>query len=319
MLHRSLLCLVAASAILLAAAPDDRLDWAFPGRGPAPATAAGRIERLPGSPRRFTTAALKDFTRAPDWFPAEHPPAPRAVLVGSRGAFACGYCHLVTGAGRTENAQLRGQPVDYIEEQVKAFASGARRSAVPSPPTDYMVAAARLIRPADLHAAAVYFAALEPQQHARVIETSIIPRATAEGYLYRFDPTAREPLGNRIVEGATDAERHRLHDPHERSVAYVPVGAVARGEALALHGTTGVPACASCHTTHFVGIGGESPTYLVRQLAGFRSRRRNDPGAAPMQAVSSTLTDDQLIDLAAYIGSRPAWTRAQMAADMARQ
>lgn len=302
-----------AALTLIAAAPVASFDWAFPGAGPkAPPIAGAQIHRLPGSPISVSEAALHDLTHATDWFPSEHPPAPRVVLAAKGGA--CGYCHLVTGAGRSENAQLRGLPVEYIEEQVHAFASGARRPAQPSPPADYMAAVARAVSPADLHAAAVYFSRLEPVQHARVIETATIPRATAEGFLYRFDATAREMLGQRIIEGSVDSARHRLRDPHERTIAYVPVGALARGAALANRGTASFPACATCHTAHFVGIGGESPSYIARQLAGFRARTRNDPGAAPMQTVAAKLRDDQILDLAAYLGSRPAWTRAQMAA-----
>jgi cytochrome c553 len=304
---------------LLAAAPAAPVDWAFPGAGTKAASIPrSQTYRLPGASKSFTESAIHDLTHAPDWFPNEHPPAPRSVLAGAGGA--CGYCHLVTGAGRSENAQLRGLPVSYIEEQVHAFASGARRSAGPAyPPTQYMAAAARAISPADLHAAAVYFSSLEPKRHAQVLEAATIPRASPEGYLYRFDKTAREPLGRRIIEGATDTEHHRLHDPHEQTIAYVPLGSIARGAALANHGTADFPACATCHTVHFIGIGGASPTYIVRQLAGFRSGARNDPGAAPMQAVAAKLSNDQITDLAAYVGSRPAWTRAEMAAAMGKQ
>ena len=301
---------------LLAAAPPAPLDWAFPGSGPTLASIPStRTYRLDGAFKSFTEAAIDDMTHAPDWFPNEHPPVPRPVLAGA----ACGYCHLVNGAGRSENAQLRGLPVSYIEEQVHAFASGARRSAGPAYPTEYMVAAARAVSPADLHAAAVYFSSLEPKRHAQVLEAATIPRAVPEGFLYRFDATAREPLGNRIIEGATDAEHHRLHDPHENTIAYVPVGSIARGAALANQGTANSPACTTCHSVRFVGIGGASPTYIVRQLAAFRARTRNDPEAAQMQTVASTLTDDQIIDLAAYIGSRPAWTRTEVAPAMAQQ
>jgi cytochrome c553 len=45
---------------------------------------------------------------------------------------------------------------------------------------------------------------------------------------------------------------------------------------------------------------------------GFRSKARNDPGAAPMQEVAGPLTDAQIIDLAAFVGSRRPWTRAEM-------
>jgi cytochrome c553 len=307
-----------AAFALVAAAPATPLDWAFPGSGKRPAAIpATRTYRLPGAATHFTQAQIDDLTHAPDWYPHEHPSAPRSVVANPGGA--CGYCHLVTGAGRSENAQLRGQPVDYIEEQVHAFASGARRSAGPAYPTEYMAIVARAVSPADLRAAAVYFASLEPVRHARVVEAATIPRATAEGFLYRFDRSAREPLGRRIIEGATDPERHRLRDPHEQTIAYVPVGSIARGAALANRGTARVPACTTCHTAHFVGIGGASPTYIVRQLAGFRAHTRNDPGAAPMQAVAAKLGDDQIIDLAAYVGSRPAWTRSQMNAAIAKE
>lgn len=305
--------MVLGAALLVAAAPATTLDWAFPGAGPKPAPVPlTRVYRLPGSTRSFTEAQRRDRTHALDWLPSEHPPAPRVVLAHKEGA--CGYCHLVNGAGRSENAQLRGMPVSYIEEQVRAFASGARRSARPSMPTDAMTAVARAVSPAELHAAAVYFSSLEPRHHAKVIEATTIPRATPEGFLYAFDASAREPLGNRIIEGAVSAERHRLHDPNEQTIAYVPPGALARGAALANRGTAKFPACATCHTPHFVGIGGESPSYIARQLAGFRARTRNDPGAAPMQGVTATLSDAQILDLAAYLGSRPPWTRAQMAA-----
>jgi cytochrome c553 len=308
--------LTLAAVALLAAAPAAPLDWAFPGSGPERAAIPGtRTYRLPGAVGSFTEAAITDASHAPDWFPDEHPPAPAPVLAGA----ACGYCHLVNGAGRSENAQLRGLPVSYIEEQVNAFASGARRSAGPAYPTEYMAAVARAVSPADLHAAAIYFSSLEPMRHARVVEAATIPRASAEGFLYRFDTTAREPLGNRIIEGATDAEQHRLRDPHEQTVAYVPVGSLARGAALANDGTADFPACATCHTADFVGIGGASPTYIFRQLAGFRARTRNDPGAAQMQAVAAKLSDDQMIDLAAYVGSRPAWTLAERATAMAKE
>jgi cytochrome c553 len=307
---------VLAAVALLAAAPAEPLDWAFPGSGPKPESIPDtRTYHLPGTSKHFTQAEISDMTHALDWFPDEHPPAPRSVVAGA----ACGYCHLVDGAGRSENAQLRGLPASYIEEQVRAFATGARRSAGPAYPTDYMAAVARKVGPADLHAAALYFASLEPRRHAHVIEAATIPRASAEGFLYRFDATGHEPLGRRIIEGATDAEHHRLHDPHEQTIAYVPTGSLARGAALANRGTADFPACTTCHTTHFLGIGGASPTYIVRQLAGFRARTRNDPGAGPMQAVAARLSDDQMIDLAAYIGSRPAWTRAEAGAALDKQ
>jgi cytochrome c553 len=55
-----------------------------------------------------------------------------------------------------------------------------------------------------------------------------------------------------------------------------------------------------------------SPTYLARQLLNFRSGARNDPDAGPMQAVAGRLSDAQIIDAAAFVGSRGPATRAEM-------
>lgn len=260
---------------------------------------------------------INDMTRVLDWFPASHPPAPAAVLRGSAAVAACGYCHLADGSGRPENADLRGLPVSYIEEQVRAFARGARRSADPNYlPTRLMIAAARSTRPVDLRAAARYFAALEPMSHSRVAEAAVIPRPTPWHFVYSFDPKMREPIGARIIEGPDDPRAFELRDPRVRSTAWVPPGAIARGRLIAERGARGVLACTGCHTDDLLGIGGASPSFIARQLAGFRAKARNDPGAEPMQAVAAKLTDAQIVDVAAYVGAHRSWTRAQMNASI---
>jgi cytochrome c553 len=196
----------------------------------------------------------------------------------AKGGYPCGYCHLPDGRGRPENARLQGLPADYIVEQVKAFANGTRRAAVPYMPTTYMAEVAH----ATWH------------------------------FVYRFDRLSHEALGQRIIEGPVDGERFELRDPEARYIAYVPKGAVTRGRVIAEHGASGGPACVSCHGQALIGIAGASPTFLARQLMDFRSKARNDPSAAPMQAVAGQLTDAQIIDAAAYVGSRGPWTRAEM-------
>jgi mono/diheme cytochrome c family protein len=87
--------------------------------------------RLAGSPIILHQSNF-DGTQAVDWFPNAHPPAPEVVLnAKGKGGSPCGYCHLPDGRGRPENARLQGLPADYIVEQVKAFANGTRRAAVP--------------------------------------------------------------------------------------------------------------------------------------------------------------------------------------------
>ena len=310
-----------ASFVFLIAAATSPQPWAFPGAGSQEASPARKTPlRVSGSTKRYSRAALGDMAHAPDWFPASHPAAPAIVLNGTAKVAACGYCHLPDGSGRIENADLRGLPVSYIEEQVRAFANGARRSADPHyAPTRYMAAVARAVRPADLRAAARYFSALDPISHSRVVETAKIPRATAWHYVYRFDRSVSEPIGLRILEGPDDPQAFELRDPRYRATAWVPPGSIARGRAIATRGTAGVPACQGCHSMDMVGIGGASPTFIARQLLGFRAKARNDPGSAPMQAVAAKLTDAQIIDVAAYAGSHRPWTHKQMQALMANE
>jgi cytochrome c553 len=311
--------LLLAALLSIAAAPAP--EWAFPALGEAvdaPAPPAPDVVRLPGSAVMFHRSDFGGMRQAIDWFPHGHPPAPDVVLrAKGQGGYPCGYCHLPDGSGRPENARLQGLPADYIVEQVQAFASGARQAAVPGYlPTRLMALVAHAIQPADLKAAAAYFSQLEPRSHTQVVEAATIPAATAWHFVYRFDASRREPVGQRIVEGPVDAARFELRDPGTRYVAYVPEGAVARGRAIAEQGAAGGPACVSCHGPALVGIAGASPTFLARQLLGFRGKSRNDPGAAPMQAVAAQLTDAQIIDAAAYVGSRPPWTRGEMATMM---
>jgi len=313
--------IAAGLALLLvlgsSATAQERGAWAFAGVGAATSTSeplASDEVRLPGSPVIFHRADFDSMAQAIDWFPDAHPPAPEVVLHATAdGGYPCGYCHLPDGRGRPENARLQGLPAAYIVEQVEAFASGARRAALPDYlPTRYMTEVAHAIKPADLRAAAAYFSQLELQSHTQIIEAVTIPGAAAWHFVYRFDQSSHEALGQRIVEGPVDGERFELRDPETRYIAYVPQGAVARGRAIAEHGASGGPACVSCHGQELVGIAGASPTFLVRQLMGFRSKVRNDPGAAPMQEVAGHLTDAQMIDVSAFVGSSPSWTRAEM-------
>jgi cytochrome c553 len=83
----------------------------------------------------------------------------------------------------------------------------------------------------------------------------------------------REPLGQRIVEIPDNLEQFESRDPRSTFTAYVPVGSLAKGEALV---TTGGPgktlACGACHGPDLRGLGplpsiaGRSPSYMFRQL-----------------------------------------------------
>ena len=263
----------------------------------------------------YTDQRAHDRFNIADWYPDSHPVMPDVIARGRRPAvWACGYCHLPDGAGRPENAALAGLPAKYIERQVAAMRSGARGSPwhMPNKPADVMRTVADSATVAEVAIAARYFSKLEPRQRARVVETETIPRVKpATGLYFLATEGGEEPLGERLIEVATDAERHELHDARVEYVAYVPPGSIARGRTLAKRGVPGVnnTTCTSCHGSKLRGAGaappiaGRAPSYLLRQLLGFAAGSRSTPEAAPMRVVAGALTLSDMIAAVAYAGS----------------
>lgn len=285
---------------------------AFPPSG-APLPDSVRLLRLPHSTRTFTRAQVSDLFTAVDWYPMSHPPMPAVVATGRRpDVHACGYCHLPAGGGRPENAALAGLPADYIVRQVLAFKSGERRSAWTGPhrPFDLMTRVATNATDDEVARAAEYFAALPLPRRMRIVEAQRVPRTHVTGALHAVSPGGqREALSGRIIEVAADQEKFELRDERSGFVAYVPPGSVARGRAMATRGVGGAAACATCHGESLRGgpigppIAGQFPSYIMRQLVAFRSGARAGSAAAPMQAMTASLSTDDLVALSAYVGS----------------
>ena len=295
---------------------DPGVTWAFPGEGAdAPEPAASTVQHLPDIETTFTQSQIDDLFHAVDWRPGQHPAAPAAVTTGKQpDAMACGSCHLMTGAGRPENAALAGMPADYIVRQVTELRAGDRIS--PSPdwaPAALMRQTAHGVSDVDLAAAAGYFAGLPFAGHAHIVEAAQTPKAVAADFVYRFDGTAApEPLGARILEGPTDWGRFALRDPDTAYIAYVPPGSLAKGAALAKRGDSQARPCASCHGPALTGtsvappIAGRSPTYIFRQLYAFKTDARNGTLAESMKSEVGQLSTADMIAVAAYVGSLPA-------------
>jgi len=53
------------------------------------------------------------------------------------------------------------------------------------------------------------------------------------------------------------------------------------------------------------GIGGRSPSYLVRQMYDMQTGARNGSWSELMKPVVAKLTAEDLISIAAYVASRP--------------
>jgi len=281
--------------------------------GGSPAEAADTPLRIPGSPRSYTRAELRDLYSPPDWFPTEGDRAPDVVRQGRRPElFACGYCHYPNGQGRPENASLAGLPAPYILQQMEDYQNGLRVTSEPrmGPPNN-MVVQAKAASREEIWAAAEYFASLPYQPWIRVVETDSVPVTQVSGWMHvPIAGGGTELLGDRIIETPESPERTALRDASVGFVAYVPRGSIARGEALVRGGDTArAQPCSLCHGEDLRGLGpvpgvaGRSPSYLVRQLYDLRSGARKGAWSGLMTAAVSDLTVEDMTAIAAYLAS----------------
>lgn len=287
--------------------------WAFPEFPPppdphAPKPDPNKVMHVTGSTVTYTQEQLHGMDDA-DWFPEDHPPAPRIVREGRKPAMACAECHLISGVGVPATASLDSLPKTYILEQVAAFRAGERGLGGPATAHD-MVDEARALTPADLQQAVDYFSSTKFVPRVRVVETANVPKTHWKFFVRVPDNGgAREPIGERVIETPVNFNDYMLSDGRAEYVAYVPPGSVAAGAKIAAHGAGAAPACESCHGAKLQGVGdipylaGRSPTYIVRELILFRLGRRTNAGAAPMRTEVSHLSLKDMIDVAAYAAS----------------
>jgi cytochrome c553 len=283
-------------------------DWAFPViNGQLPAEPAGP-KQIPNSKRTFTTAQIDDLMNAVDWFPEEHAPAPQIVKFGHGDALACGVCHLMSGSGHPESAELAGHPAAYIQQQMEDFRSGARKDSA------RMNGIVQGLSDEEIRKASEYFAALKPQVWTKVTEAAMVPKTFVGGGRMRFlsPEGGMEPIGNRIITVPQDQSRATKRDPHSGFTAYVPVGSLAKGEALVKNGGSGKTiACGICHGDNLLGLGnvpriaGLHPIYIARQLWLIKDGFRNGPDAQLMKKPVEKLTDDDIVSISAYVASLP--------------
>ena len=295
------------------AAPASYPDWAYAVPTPQNEAVApkdnGTLFSLPGASGRFTRGQISGAGHAPpaDWYPGDHPPMPPLVAAGdaARGISACAGCHYPNGKGRPQNANIAGLNAGYLARQLHEFKSGLRKSAEPRKHNaQQMVDFAKAMTEAEIMQAAAYYAALAPTVPIRVIETATVPKMKSQEGMW-LPASGREPTAGRLIETPADVNREQLRDPHAGFIAYVPVGAVAKGRRLAAKID-----CAGCHGAGLrgadaPGIAGRSPSYLARQLYDFQQGTRHGEMAAAMQPVVAGLSAGDIVNLTAYVASLP--------------
>jgi cytochrome c553 len=290
-------------------------DWPYPrGTHEASKPDDGKLFHVPGSTKGYTDTQINGSTGTVDWFPELHPPPPAPVIDGKQGAYkACGQCHLIDGRGKPDTADLQGLPVAYFLQQVADMKEGKRRSLVPRATLNDMIPVAKALDVADAKLAAEYFHALPVARNIRVVETDSVPvtRPGLHNVQLVDSSGAKEPIGLRIIEVPENVDRTMLRDATSGFIAYVPTGSVRRGELLAKTGDAGrtLP-CATCHGEGLKGNGdifpplaGRSAAATARQLYDFKSGTRDGRNAIAMKPVVARLTDQDIIDLTAYIAS----------------
>jgi cytochrome c553 len=298
----------------LAEGADTPPAWAYPiAAADLTAPDDGVQRRVPNSSISYTMIQLRDRFIAKDWHPEDHPPMPLIVAKGRKpDVFACGFCHRADGPGSPPNAGLAGLPAAYIVQQMNDYRSGARTTAVPGRGVQLMIDLAKAATDEEIAAAAAYFSALRPRQHTRVVQTNIVPKTFIRSHSYAALPSGeKEAIGRRIIEVPENLEQVVYHDSHARFIAYVPVGSVARGEALVKTGGGGKTlACAACHGLDLKGVGqipgisGRSTSYVVRQLYDFKHGFRAGPFAVQMKDAVARLAEEDMLAIAAYLATQ---------------
>ncbi|HLQ89347.1 MAG TPA: cytochrome C [Xanthobacteraceae bacterium] len=303
--------LFAVSPMLTFAAENQ--PWAYPvaPKG-APKRDASKIVTVPGSEKKYNEVDINNAYGPPDWFPGDHPTMPSVVASGRQPEpRACSLCHLTTGDGHPESAGIAGLPAGYIVRTLQDFRDG-RRTGARAP---VMVAITKGMSDEDMKAAADYFSQIKPRPgYVKVIEAATVPKTYVGAGAMRFVSTGAdagmEPIGQRIITVPQDEDAAEARNPRVGFNHYVPPGSIKKGEDLVKIGGNGktVP-CAVCHGPNLKGLGEVPPLanrdllYVVRQLNDMQNGVRSGTWVNLMKPVVEKLTLDDMIALAAYIGT----------------
>jgi cytochrome c553 len=316
-MRKLLLASVAAVLPAIALGADAGLQWAYPvaPQGlPQPDPAKTFQAKGTKTGMTLTMAQINNNFGPPDWFPDEHPAMPSIVKNGrAPHVRACMLCHLPHGNGHPESASVSGLTANYVIEQMHEFRDGARTN-IRAP---VMIEMAKDISEAELKEAADYFASIpRPEQKwIKVVEAKSAPKNhVGNGGMRFLDEGSSETMpipANMIYEVAADGQGAELRDQHAGFIDFVPEGSVKKGEMLATTGGNGrTVQCSICHGADYRGIGdvprlaGRGAYYLIRQLNDIKNGTRKGSVVALMKPVVEKLTDEDMVNLVAYMASR---------------
>src|ERR1700693_3556331 len=215
---------LAAPAQVPQSVPNGLPSWAYniPDKVQPPTVKPTGPVSVPGSAKVYDPAQVASSGNPPDWFPSEHGPAPRIVKDETGAAkMACGTCHLMSGQGHPESADIAGLPAEYIVRQMSYFKTGTRKD------DDRMGPIAKTVSDEDVRLAAEYFAAIKPIPWVKVIETATPPKTYVSiAARHRIvDPSGdTEPIGHRIIEIPVDPLLTADRDPHSAFICFFSLG-----------------------------------------------------------------------------------------------
>jgi len=287
--------------------------WAYPVNPPdfKPSPDDGIPRHVPDSTASMTLTQVRDRFYTADWHPDDHGPMPDVVARGRKpDVSACGFCHRADGPGGPESANLMGLPVAYFVRQMAEIKSGARKSSVPNrAPIQLLNTLAAAITDDEVQASARYYSTLKPRATIKVVESEMAPKTVVTAWFLTLVSSGEtEPLGERIIEVATNLLQFVNKDSRTLFIAYVPKGSIEKGRAQAASGDASVQ-CGTCHGPDLKGIGdipgiaGRSPTYIFRQLYDFKHGARAGAESSLMKPPLEKLSIPDMIALAAYVAS----------------
>jgi cytochrome c553 len=288
--------------------------WAYPANPPgAPQRDANKIITVPGSDKKYNEVEVNNAFGPPDWFPGDHAPMPKSVANGNRPEpRACALCHLTTGDGHPESAGIAALPANYIIRQLKEFQNGGRVGLRATA----MIAISRGFKSDDeMKEAADYFAARKPLEgYVKVTEAAQVPKSFVGEGAMRFAVevanAGMEPIGLRVITLPQDKHGAEARNPRTGFEHFVPPGSIKKGEELVKTGGNGkTVACAVCHGEGLHGLGEVPPIanrdllYTIRQLNDIQNGARSGSASALMRQVVAKLNLDDMISIAAYLGT----------------